>query len=327
MRRRAFIAGLGGAVAWPVVARAQQPAMPEIGYLSVALSGSFPNFVRSFRQGLSETGYVEGRNIAIVYRWAENQNDRLPALAADLVRRKVRVIATSSGFQAALAAKAASETIPIVFQGSGDPVQDGLVASLNRPGGNLTGVTSLNRELGQKQLEMLHELVPTAAKVAVLINPGNLNIETLLRDMQAATRKLRLQLHVLHARSERDFDGAFAELLQVRAEGLVINASALFGGRGGEQLAALAMRHAVPTIGFDREFVPAGGLISYGGSLMEAWRTLGTYTGRILNGERPADLPVQQITKFDLAINLKTAKALGLKIPDTLLARADEVIE
>jgi len=326
MRRRDFIAAIGGAAVWPVVARAQQPALPEIGYLSVAPSGSFPWLVRSFRQGLSETGYNEGRNVAIVYRWAENQNDRLPALAAELARRQVRVIATSNGFQAALAAKAASGTIPIVFQGAGDPVQDGLVASLNRPGGNLTGVTSLNRQLGQKQLEVLHELIPTAATVAVLVNPSNLNIETQLRDMQDAARKLGLQLHVLHAKTERDFDGAFAELLQVRAGGLVVSASPLFGGRGGEQLTALAMRHAVPMVGFDRDSI-AGGLMSYGGSLTEAFRTLGIYTGRILNGERPADLPVQQITKIELIINMKAAKALGLTIPETLLATADEVIQ
>ena len=326
MRRRTFIAGLGSTMAWPVVARAQQPALPEIGYLSVAPSGSFPWLVRSFRQGLSETGYNEGRNVAIVYRWAENQNDRLPALAAELARRQVRVIATSNGFQAALAAKAASGTIPIVFQGAGDPVQDGLVASLNRPGGNLTGVTSLNRQLGQKQLEVLHELIPTAATVAVLVNPSNLNIETQLRDMQDAARKLGLQLHVLHAKTERDFDGAFAELLQVRAGGLVVSASPLFGGRGGEQLTALAMRHAVPMVGFDRDSI-AGGLMSYGGSLTEAFRTLGIYTGRILNGERPADLPVQQITKIELIINMKAAKTLGLTIPETLLATADEVIQ
>jgi putative tryptophan/tyrosine transport system substrate-binding protein len=326
MRRRDFIAAIGGAAVWPVVARAQQPALPEIGYLSVAPSGSFPWLVRSFRQGLSETGYNEGRNVAIVYRWAENQNDRLPALAAELARRQVRVIATSNGFQAALAAKAASGTIPIVFQGAGDPVQDGLVASLNRPGGNLTGVTSLNRQLGQKQLEVLHELIPTAATVAVLVNPSNLNIETQLRDMQDAARKLGLQLHVLHAKTERDFDGAFAELLQVRAGGLVVSASPLFGGRGGEQLTALAMRHAVPMVGFDRESI-AGGVMSYGGSLTEAFRTLGIYTGRILNGERPADLPVQQITKIELIINMKAAKALGLTIPETLLATADEVIQ
>ena len=326
MRRRDFIAAIGGAAVWPVVARAQQPALPEIGYLSVAPSGSFPWLVRSFRQGLSETGYNEGRNVAIVYRWAENQNDRLPALAAELARRQVRVIATSNGFQAALAAKATSGTIPIVFQGAGDPVQDGLVASLNRPGGNLTGVTSLNRQLGQKQLEVLHELIPTAATVAVLVNPSNLNIETQLRDMQDAARKLGLQLHVLHAKTERDFDGAFAELLQVRAGGLVVSASPLFGGRGGEQLTALAMRHAVPMVGFDRDSI-AGGLMSYGGSLTEAFRTLGIYTGRILNGERPADLPVQQITKIELIINMKAAKALGLTIPETLLATADEVIQ
>jgi putative ABC transport system substrate-binding protein len=326
MRRRDFIAGLGGTAVCPVVAHAQQPAMPVIGYLSVAPSGSFPQNVRSFHQGLNETGFFEGRNVQIVYRWAENENDRLPALAADLVRRQVRVIVTSSGFQAALAAKAASATIPIVFQGASDPVQDGLVASLNRPGGNLTGVTSLNRQLGPKQLEVLHELLPAAATIGLLVTPIGQYMEARVREMQAAAHILGVQLYVLQASTERDIDSAFAELLQVRAGGLVISANPLFGSRV-EQLAALAMRHAVPTISFDREFAAAGGLMSYGGNLNEAWRTLGVYSGRILKGEKPADLPVQQITKVELAINMKTAKALGLTIPITLLGRADEVIE
>jgi ABC-type uncharacterized transport system substrate-binding protein len=326
-RRREFISFLGGAAAaWPLTAKAQQPAMPVIGYLDVAPSGRFPQLVRSFHQGLSETGYVEGRNVAIEYRWAENQVDRLPALAADLVRRQVRVIATSGGFPAALAVKAVSATMPVVFQGGGDPVAQGLVASLNRPGGNLTGVTSLNREVGPKRLEVLHELVPTATIIALLVNPTTLNLETLLRDSQAAARILGVQLQVLHASTERDFDRAFAELVQLRAGGLVISPSPLFGSRG-EQLSALAIRHAIPTIGFDREFVAAGGLMSYGGSLTEAFHTLGAYTGRILKGEKPADLPVQQITKVELTINMKTAKALGLTFPLTLLGRADEVIE
>jgi putative ABC transport system substrate-binding protein len=285
----------------------------------------FPQLERAFRQGLSETGYDEGRNVAVEYRSAENQIDRLPALAADLVRRQVRVIAASGGFAAALAVKAASATIPIVFLGAGDPVGAGLVASLNRPGGNLTGVTSLNNELGPKRLEVLHELVPTATTLALLVNPTPVG-ESQLRDTQAAARILGLQLHGLRASTERDFDMVFAELVQARAGGLVIANSPLFGSHF-QRLAALAVRHAVPTISFDRGFVTAGGLMSFGGSLTEAWRVLGAYTGRILKGDNPADLPVQQITKVELTINTKTAKALGLTFPITLLGRADEVIE
>ena len=329
MRRREFITLLGGAAAaLPLPVRAQQPAMPVIGFLNSSSPEGYADRLRTFHQGLSATGYVEGRSVAIEYRWAENQFDRLPALAAELVRRQVRVIAASGGFPAALAAKAASTTIPIVFQGGADPIAGGLVASLNRPGGNLTGVTSLNAELGPKLLEVLHELVPTATTLALLFeaNP-NAFAEGQLRNMQAAARTLGLpQLHVLRASTERDFDRVFAELLQVRAGGLVIDANTFFQNRS-EQLAALAIRHAVPSISANREFVAAGGLMSYGGSLTEAWRTLGAYTGRILKGDKPADLPVQQITKVELIINMKTAKALGLTFPITLLGRADEVIE
>jgi putative ABC transport system substrate-binding protein len=324
MRRREFITLLGGAaVAWPLAARAQ-PAIPVVGYLFVGPRDVFLRLERAFREGLSETGYVEGRNVAIEYRSAENQIDRLPALAADLVRRQVRVIAASGGFQAALAVKAASATIPIVFVGAGDPVGQGLVASLNRPGGNLTGVTSLNIELGPKRLEVLHELVPTATTLALLVNATAASAQ--LTGPQAAARILGAQLHALRASTERDFDRVFAELVQARAGGLVISSNPLFASHF-EQLAALAVRHAVPTISFDREFVTAGGLMSYGGNLTEVWRALGALTGRILKGDKPADLPVQQITKVELVINLKTAKALGLTFPLTLLGRADEVIE
>jgi putative tryptophan/tyrosine transport system substrate-binding protein len=322
--RREFVALLGGAAAWPLDARAQQPAMPLIGYLQNGSPGS--PLVPAFLQGLSETGYVEGRNVAIEYRFAEGQNDRLPALVADLVRRQVRVIAVLGGFPGALAAKAASATTPIVFQGGGDPVSGGLVASLNRPGGNVTGVTSLNQQVAPKMLEALHELVPTATVIALLVNPAGPTTQAVLRDMQAAARILGVQLHVLQASTERDIDRVFAELVQVRAGGLVISNSALFGTRR-DQLIALAARHAVPAISFQREYVDAGGLMSYGGSFREAFRLVGNYTGRILKGDKPADLPVQQATRIELIINMKTAKALGLTFPITLLGRADEVIE
>jgi putative ABC transport system substrate-binding protein len=328
MRRREFITLLGGAAAaWPLAARAQQPAMPVIGFLGSESPGVSASRLRAFRQGLSETGYVEGRNVAIEYRWAESQNDRLPALAADLVRRQVRVIAASGGLLSVQAAKAASATIPIVFQLGGDPVEFGLVASLNRPGGNLTGVTSLNVELGPKLLEVLHELVPTATSLALLLNPTRPNVEGQVNIVQAAARTLGLPpLHVLHASTERDFDTVFATLRQLRAGGLVITPSLLFSTRT-EQLAALALRDAVPAISPDREFAAAGGLMSYGGSGQDQTRLVGNYTGRILKGDKPADLPVQQATRVELVINMKTAKALGLTFPLTLLGRADEVIE
>jgi putative tryptophan/tyrosine transport system substrate-binding protein len=328
IRRRDFITLLGGAAAaWPLAAGAQQPAMPVIGYLVGESAGPYANRLRAFHQGLSETGYVEGRNVAIEYRWAESQYDSLPALAADLVRRQVTVIATPGSIASALAAKAVTATIPIVFQTGGDPVAQGLVASLNRPGGNVTGVTSLNTELGPKLLEVLHELVPTATTLALLVNPTDTSIETQLRDAQAAARTMGLpQLHVLHASTEHDFESAFAELVQLRAGGLAIAASSLFNTRS-EQLAALAIRHAVPAISPYREFAMAGGLMSYGGNVPDQDRLVGNYIGRILKGEKPAELPVQQITKIELVINMKTAKALGLTFPITLLGRADEVIE
>jgi putative ABC transport system substrate-binding protein len=279
----------------------------------------------AFRRGLKETGYVEGQNVAIEYRWAYNQYDRLPALAADLVRRQVTVIA-AIGSPSAPAAKATTTTIPIVFIIGFDPVEVGLVTSLNRPGGNLTGVTVLGVELGSKRLELLHELAPTANIVAALVNPNTPAAETQSTDLQTAARSLGLKLHVLHASSERDFDTVFASLLQLGAGGLVVGNDTFFSTRS-EQLAALALRHGVPAIFQYRQFVEAGGLMSYGGDLADNYRLTGVYTGRVLKGENPADLPVMQSTKVELIINLKTARALGLTVPLSLLGRADEVIE
>jgi len=329
VRRREFITLLGGAAAWPLAARAQQQPLPVVGFLNAASPDLFAHVVRAFHLGLNESGYVEGRNVAIEYRWAENQYDRLPTLAAELVRRRVSVITTGSATLAALAAKAATATIPIVFLTGADPVQLGLVASLNRPGGNLTGVTTLNTEITPKRLQMLRELLPTTTILAMLVNPFNIpaNVETEVRQVQAASQTLGLQMiHVLQASTERDLDSAFSTLIQRRAGGLVISADTFFSGKSVE-LATLASRHAVPTISPYREFVTAGGLMSYGGSVTELYRLVGVITGRVLKGEQPADLPVQQVTKVELILNLKAAKALGLDVPPTLLARADEVIE
>jgi putative tryptophan/tyrosine transport system substrate-binding protein len=326
MRRRDFITLLGGgAVPWPVAARAQQPTMPVIGFLSSRGPADSTNVLAAFHQGLNEAGYIEGRNVAIEYRWANGQYDRLPALAADLVGRQVTVIA-AIGSPSAPAAKATTTTIPIVFIIGFDPVEVGLVTSLARPGGNLTGVTVLGVELGSKRLELLHELVPAANIVAALVNPNTPAAETQSMDLQTAARALGLKLHVLHASTERDFDTVFATLLQLGAGGLVVGNDTFFSTRS-EQLAALALRHAMPAIFQYREFAAAGGLMSYGGNLTDNYRLTGVYTGRILKGEKPADLPVMQSTKVELIVNLKTAKVLGLTLPLSLLGRADEVIE
>ena len=326
MKRREFITLLGGAATWPLAARAQQPAMPVIGFLrNTAATGSKP-IVTAFFQGLKEAGFVDGQSVATEYRWADNQNDRLPALAADLIRRQVAVI-VAAGIPAALAAKAATTTIPIAFEVGADPIEAGLVVSLNRPGGNLTGVTTVNVELAPKRLELVHEVLPTTRSIALLVNPTSpFNAERLSTDTQIAARTLGLQLYVLHASTESDFDTVFASLVQMRAGALVINNDAFFLSRI-EQLAALTVRHSVPTISAYREFTTAGGLMSYGGSLTDAYRLTGVYAGRILKGDKPADLPIQQATKVELYINQKTAKALGLTMPQALLSRADDVIE
>jgi putative ABC transport system substrate-binding protein len=326
MKRREFITLLGGAAACPIVARAQQPAMPVVGFINAASAQNYTRQLAAFLKGLGETGYVDGHNVAIEYRWAEDQNDRLPAMAADLVNRQVAVIAATST-PAALAAKAATTTIPIVFETGSDPVRLGLVASLNRPGGNVTGVTQTNVEVAPKRLELLHELLPTARVMALLVNPAEPTIaETTSREVLAAARTFGLQLHVLNASSEADFDGVFAKLIQLRAGGLVIGGGPFFSGHR-EQLAALTVGHAVPAIFQYREFAAAGGLLSYGSDSADSYHLAGIFTGRILKGAKPAELPVQQATKVELLINLKTAKALGLTVPLPLLGRADEVIE
>ena len=325
--RRKMIAALGSAAAvWPLAARAQQAAMPVIGCLSAPSAAPYMQYVAAIHQGLKEAGYVEGQNVRFEYRWADGHYDRLPALAADLVRRRVDVIAATGG-PAALAAKASSVTIPIVFRIAADPIASGLVASLSHPGGNVTGVTSLNLEVGPKRLEFLHELLPSATIMAALVNPTNpSNAEILSRDLQATARLLGLQLHPLHASSDADIDAVFSTLTELRAGGVVVGTDAFFTSRT-EKLAALTLRYRIPTIYQWREFVAAGGLMSYGGSSTDSYRLAGVYTGRILKGDKPADLPVQQATKLELFINNKTAKALGIDIPPTLLALADEVIE
>ena len=325
MKRRAFIASVGAIAAWPLAARAQQPAMPLIGFLNSASPASYARMVSAFRQGLSDAGYVEGQNVAIEFHWAEGEYDRLPALAADLVRRQVAVIfANTPGVQAAMAT---TTTIPIVFAVSGDPVKDGLVASLNRPGANVTGVTQTNVEVSPKRLELLHELVPTASVMALLVNPAGPSLaEPTSTGLRAASRTLGLHLEVLNASTERDFDEVFAKLVQLRAGGLVIGSDPYFTSHSG-QLAAMSVRHAVPAVYQYREFAVAGGLMSYGGSITSSYHIAGVLTARILKGEKPADLPVQQATNLELIINLMTAKALGITIPLSLLGRADEVIE
>ena len=324
MRRREFISLIGGAVAWPLAARAQQPAMPVIGLLYAGEAQA--RVLAPLRQGLSETGYIEGDNIKIEYRWAEGRYDRLPRMAADLVRRRVTVIVAIST-PAALAAKAATTVIPIVFQTGGDPIKLGLVDSLNRPSGNITGATQLNEEVAPKRLELLHELLPTASVVALLVNPTNPALaETTTRNLRAAAQTLGLELHIFNASTEHDFDTAFANLIQLRAGGLVIGPDPFFTSRS-KLLATQALQHSVPVVFEYREFVVAGGLMSYGGGSTDTYRLAGVYAARILKGEKPSELPVQQGTQVELFLNLKTAKTLGLTFPITLLGRADEVIE
>jgi putative ABC transport system substrate-binding protein len=326
MKRREFISLLGSAVAWPLAARAQQAAKPVIGFLNADSPQGYERPLSAFLAGLGERGYVDGRNVAIEYHWAGNRLDQLPALAADLVRRNVTVIAATST-PAALAAKAATTTIPIVFETGGDPVQLGLVASLNQPGGNVTGVTQLSAEVIPKRLELLHELLPTARTMALLVNPSDsVYAEMQSRQALAAARSLGLKLEVLNAGTERDFDSVFSNLSHLRAAGLVIGGDALFNSRI-KQLAALTIQHSVPAVYQWREFVAAGGLLSYGSEVTDAYRLAGIYTGRILKGDKVADLPVQQAIKVELFLNLKTAKALGIAVPLPLSGRADEIIE
>jgi len=326
MRRREFIALVGGVAAWPHAGRSQQSAMPVIGYLGAQSPAVFASRVRAFRQGLAELGLVEGRNVAIEFRWAEGQHNRLAALAAELVNLQVTVIVAPGGAPAALAARSATTTIPIVFEMGADPVAMGLVDSLSRPGGNLTGVSSLSVEVTPKRLEFLHQVLPTAGVFAVLVNPTSPTAESQLRNLQSAAGTLGLKLHVLHASAARDLDTMFATLSQLRASGLVI-ASDTFLGTHGEQLAALAVRHAVPAVHQSRDFTIAGGLMSYGGSFVQSHRQAGIFTGRIIMGAKPADLPVQQVTKIEFLVNLRTAKSLGVTFPRSLQVLADEFIE
>ena len=327
MKRREFITLLGGTAAtWPLAARAQQRAMPVIGFLSSTSPPVYASRLPAFAQGLKEEGYIEGQNVAIEYRWAGDHENRLPALAAELVHRQVTVIA-AGGSPASVAAKAATATIPIVFETASDPVALGLAASLNRPGGNLTGVTNLNVEVGQKKLELLRELLPAATMIAVLVNPSASALtEQFMRALQAAAPALGMQLHVLDASTDRDLDTVFATISQLRADALVIGPYLFFNSRM-EQLGALSLRHAVPTIFTYRKFATAGGLMSYGADEAETYRLVGIYTGKILKGANPGDLPVQRATKVELIINLKTAKALGITVPLALSGRADDLIE
>jgi putative tryptophan/tyrosine transport system substrate-binding protein len=326
MRRREFTRLLGGLAAIPLTARAQQAAMPVVGYLSAATPDAGESRAAAFRRGLQEAGYVVGQNVAIEYHWAEQQIDRLPAMAADLVKRRVTVIAAVTT-PAVIAAQAATTTIPIIFEAGSDPVRLGLVTNLNRPGGNVTGVTSLIVEVAPKRLELLHELLPTAKVVALLVNPADRALaQAQQREVLSAARNRGLELHVLNAKSESDFDTVFADIKRLRADGLVIGGGSLFL-RGINKLAALTVRHAVPAVYQWRSFPAAGGLMSYGTDIFDSYRLAGVYTGRVLKGENPAELPVVQATKFELVINLKTAKALGISVPPSMQARADEMIE
>jgi putative tryptophan/tyrosine transport system substrate-binding protein len=326
MNRREFITLLGAAAAWPLAVRAQQPAMPVIGFLSARSSGEAASVVHAFRQGLGEAGYVEGRNVIIEYCWAEGRYERLPALAAELVRRQVAVIAATGGDPSPLAAKAATATIPIVFTMGCDPVEAGLVTTLSRPGGNVTGTTLMGVELGPKRLELVRQLIPNANTIAMLVNPNFPQASAEVRDVQAGARSLGLQTDVLNASTAGDIDEAFAKIAKRKSNALIVGTDPFFLAQR-DQLARLAAHHAVPTMYHLREFVEAGGLISYGPSIVAGYRKAGVYTGQILNGAKPADLPVWQPTSFLLSINVKTAKALGLQIPAQILALADEVLE
>jgi ABC-type uncharacterized transport system substrate-binding protein len=326
MRRRQFITLVGSAAMWPLTARAQ-PATPVIGYLGSETPDRFASRLTAFRQGLGATGFDEGRNVAIEFRWADGQPDRLPALAADLVRRQVTVLVAPGSAAAALAAKASTSTIPVVFETGLDPVEAGLVKSLSRPEANVTGVTSLNADVTPKGLELLHELIPQAKSFSVLVNPANaVATNVVIKDLEATSRALGLELQIYNASSESDFGPVFAKLVQPQTNGLLIAPNPVFNTRA-QQLAALTLKYAVPAVHGVREFAMAGGLMSYGGDIRQSHRQAGIYTGRILKGEKPADLPVQQETKVELYVNLKTAKTLGINIPNTLIGRANEVIE
>jgi putative tryptophan/tyrosine transport system substrate-binding protein len=325
--RREFIKLLGGATAaWPLAARAQQPTMPVIGFLNGSSPGEYAPMVAAFRRGLKEAGYVEGQNLAIEQRWAEYDYDRLPAMAADLAQRPVAVIAALGGVNSALAAKAATSTIPIVFVSGGDPVTFGLVSSLKRPGGNATGISVLTIELLAKRLELLREIIPTVTVIGLLVNPANAGVAAQIRGSEEAARSLGLNLHVVNASNEQQIDTALATLVRLQASAVMVTTDPFFNGRS-VQLATLLARYRFPAISEVREFAVAGGLMSYATNFADAYRQAGLYVGRVLKGDKPADLPVQQAVKLDLVINLKTAEALGLTVPPTLLARADEVIE
>jgi putative tryptophan/tyrosine transport system substrate-binding protein len=327
MRRREFVALLSGAAAWTFPARAQpQTTMPVVGYLGPESPQTFASRVNAFRDGLAQAGYVEGRNVAIEFRWAEGHYDRLSALAADLVDRQVALLVAPGGAPVALAAKSATATIPVVFEMGGDPVALGVVRSLNRPEGNLTGVSSLSVALGPKRIELLHEMLPTAATIAVVVNPTSPTAEAQRANMDEAAKRLGLRLHVLHASTEQEFGAVFDALPQIGASGLAFTSDPFYANRS-QQLARLAVRHGIPAVHQSRDFTLAGGLMSYGGNFVQSHRQAGAYAGRILRGEKPSDLPVQQVTSVELLINLKAASALGITVPLALIARADEVIE